>query len=144
MIYRDDNSLIERIHILQRERNELKSRQFIGSNQIMTYPQTSGKPWDISITCDKNGQIPGSKWGAVIFYVQSEGIDLVADMVVEIDRAMELDSAPFSFPLDPTRYGADFMAWFVPVFGNQATGYTFNIRATVIANAPVTIRAERY
>lgn len=144
MIYRNDNSLIERLRILLRERDELKSRQFIGSNQIMTYPQTSGNNWDIAITCDKSGQVPGSKWGAAIFYVQSEGIDLVADIAIEIDRAMELETYPFSFPLDPTRYGADFMAWFVPVFGNATTGYTFNIRATVTANAPVTIRAERY
>lgn len=143
MIYRNDNSLIERLRILLRERDELKSRQFIGSNQIMTYPQMSGNPWDISITCDKSGQTPGSKWGAAIFYVQSEGIDLVADIAIETDRATE-DIYPFSFPLDPTRYGADFMAWFVPIFGNPATGYTFNIRATVTANAPVTIWAERY
>ena len=60
MIYRNDNNLIDRVRTLLRERDELKSRQFIGSNQIMTYPQTSGKLWDISVTCDKSGQIPGS------------------------------------------------------------------------------------
>lgn len=139
-VYRNTDDAISRLAELKRQYDELKNRQFIGSNQIVMYPQESGNTWDITLVAKNGGQTPTSPgWNVAIITATSiESDNLVADMVPSFSISMPLGGGWIDIPLPANETTKK--QWFVPIFADM--GASVSIKAQVIANTPVNITAE--
>ena len=139
-IYRNTDDVIRRLVELKREFEEIKTRQFIGSNQIVMYPYESGNTWDITLTANKPGQVPGYGWNvAIITATATDSSNLVADLVVDFSMTMHINAGWVNVP-QPASV-SNRLQWYVPVFGDPVNGNVISLKAQVIANTPVTITA---
>lgn len=141
-VYRESENVISKLAELRRQYNEIKNRQFIGSNQIVMYPYESGNTWDITLSAKGGGQTPESPgWNvAVITATSIESDNLVADIVPTFSIAMPIGGGWIDIPLpanESTR-----KKWFVPIFATRDTDVSIKIQ--VIANTPVSITAEEW
>ena len=138
-IYRNTDDVIRRLVELKREFEEIKTRQFIGSNQIVMYPYETSSTWDITLTANRAGQSIGSGWNvALITATAIDSSNLVADLVAQFSIAMPTGGDWVNVP-QPANV-SNRMQWYVPVFGTL--GQSISVKARVIANTPVTITAK--
>lgn len=141
MIQRTADNIIQRIVELRRDIEELKTRQPIGSNQVVMFSQDSGKEWDITLPTNNAGQFPDSPgWNVAVITAEAvEGSNLVADLIPKYSVNMPIGGDFVEIP-QPAAV-SNRMQWYVPVF--NTVGSSVSIKAQVVANIPVTITAER-
>lgn len=120
--------------------DEIKNKQFIGSNQIVMYPYENSSTWDVTLQTNRSGQTPTSPgWNVAIVTAQTVGGEsLVADIFVSFSINMPMGGSWVQIPQPANRH--DRMQWYVPVF-NTRDAYV-SLKAQIIANTPVTITAE--
>lgn len=139
-IYRNTDDVIRRLVELKREYEEIKTRQFIGSNQIVMYPYETSNTWDITLQAKYPGQAVGSPgWNVALITATSvDSSNLVADFVPTFSINMPLGGGWINVP-QPANV-SNRMQWYVPIFN------TFNqnvsIKAQIVSNTPVIITAE--
>ena len=137
-IYRNSDNIIRRLIELKTELDEIKTRQFIGSNQIVMYPYETSSTWDITLTANRAGQVAGSGWNvALITATAIDSSNLVADLVAQFSITMPIGGDWVNVP-QPANV-SNRMQWYVPVFGSL--GQSISVKTQVIANTPVTITA---
>lgn len=139
-IYRDSDNVIQKLAELKRCFEEVKTRQFIGSNQIVMYPYETNNTWDITLVAKYPGQAVGSPGFnlAIITARALESDNLVADIVPTFSIAMPLGGGWINIP-QPAELG-DQMQWYVPIFATL--GSSVSIKIQVISNTPVEIIAD--
>ena len=141
-VYRTEETVIQKLAELRYGFNELKDKQFIGSNQIVMYPYENEGTWDITVQAKYPGQAVGTPgWNLIVITATAVGSDnLVADMVPTFSIAMPIGDGWVEIP-QPANLGYR-KQWFVPVFATLDS--YISVKAQVIANTPVTISVEEY
>lgn len=141
-VQRESTDAVSQLVSMRRQVEELKTRQPIGSNQIVMYPQESSSTWDVTLQAKYAGQYSGSPgWNVAI--VTAEAVDsdnLVADMVPTFSISMPLGGGWINIPQPASESGR--MQWFVPIFATYNSWVS--IKVQVVANTPVTITAEEF
>lgn len=146
-VYRGVEDLPQMISNIRKEIEEMKTRQFIGSNQLVMRNYKTANTWDLTVTTSNTGQTPDPPyWNTVTIDAEATAdIDLVADIYVKLSYVytdyFRLDQSPaLMIPLPVTEKRR--MKWVQIVFGDT-TSRQVSIKPTIISNADVTIQVRQ-
>lgn len=135
------NDYITEMKALERELNDEKTLQFIGSEQIVMKLSETSSRWDMSITPHRPGQAANSDgWNVCIVTARAfNSGNLVASLAVEssVDSALE---EMIDIPLPPSQ--SSMKKWFIPIFGPKTQ--PIQLKFQVIANDDCSISFEEW
>lgn len=135
------NDYITEMKALERELNDEKTLQFIGSEQIVMKLSETSSRWDMSITPHRPGQAASNDgWNVCIVTARAlNSGNLVASLAVEssVDSALE---EMIDIPLPPSQ--SSMKKWFIPVFGPKTQ--PIQLKFQVIANDGCSISFEEW
>lgn len=138
----DKDSLITQIADIQREMHDEKTRQFVGSNQIvMKLSEMSSSTWDFSIYPHRAEQsFSEAGWNVVLVTAKAKNSNnLVADLAIRTSTKDALTRI-IDIPLPPAQ--SNTKKWFVPVFGKRVVPILFKLQ--IIANDECDVSWEEY
>lgn len=135
------NDYITEIKALERELNDEKTPQLVGSEQIVMKLSETNSRWDMSIIPYRQGQaLSNDGWNVCIVTARAlNSGNLVASLAVEssVDSALE---KTIDIPLPPSQ--SSMKKWFIPVFGPKTQ--PIQLKFQVIANDDCSISFEEW
>lgn len=120
---------------IRRDIDAQKTRQFIGSNQMIMKLTESSSRWDLSLLPKNLGQSAGGvQWNAcIVTAIAKNSNNLVADLAVEFDHNMPIITSIIEIPQPASN--SRYKKWFVPIF--EYAGNPVRMKFQVIANDEV-------
>lgn len=145
-VYRGTEDLPKMVSEIRKDLEEIKTRQFIGSNQMVMRNNQTGNTWDITVTTNGRGQtVDPPYWAAFTIDAVSSDADLVADLFVKqnytyVDaQGYDYQTSIMPVPLPVTE--GKRMKWIVVVLGDSLTRQV-SAKISVIANTNVSITVQ--
>lgn len=136
------DDFVREIADISRELDNLKTRQFIGSNQIkMRLSTASNSTWDMSIVPNNPGQTSGGDgWKVVIVTARSiNDSNLVGRLAIRSSLTSAVNDV-ITIPLPPSQN--NMMKWFVPIV--CPTSQTVQLKFQIVANDECSISFEEW